>query len=156
MLKEKNLDYLNEVTAADVDGLYFVDYILHNPDTKWILSPFMDARDIAIRFATVDTSDITTIRIRSMKDLIVPVNARGLSESDCHCFNIRFKPRCQRVEWIFGTAYRIDKDFFELHKSGHIYPHHEKGICICDGEDNLPINDCNKVRRVAHICEWSK
>jgi len=153
MFEEHNLDYLDEVKAADVDGLFFVDCTLRDPNPRWVRSPFMDTRDIAIIFATHDPSEISDIRIQSMKDLIVPVNADGLSERDCQCMNIPFEPLCQRVEWIFGSAYRIDKNFYALHKSGHIYPHHEKGIYIPDSEEGLLIVDCSEVGRLVHLCE---
>jgi len=153
MLEEHNLDYLNEVTEADVDGLFFVDYILKNPDPRWVRSPFMDTRDIAIRFATVDTSEIRKIDIRSMKDLIVPVNADGLSENDCQSASIPFEPLCQRVEWIFGSRYRIDKNMLESHKSGRIYPHHEKGMFFPESKDGLLIVDGSEVGRLMDLCE---
>lgn len=145
MFDEHNLDYLDEVTGADVDGLFFVDYILENPGPRWVRSPFMDTRDIAIRFATVDTSEIRKIDIRSLKDLIVPVNADGLSENDCQSASIPFEPLCQRVEWIFGSAYRIDKNMLESHKSGRIYPHHEKGVFMPVSEDGLLIGDQSEI-----------
>jgi len=128
MLKEKNLDYLNEVTAADVDGLFFVDYMLENPDPKWVRSPYMDTRDIGIRFATLDPSGRSEVRIQSLKYLIVPVNADGFSESDCQCKKITFEPLCQRVEWIFGSAYRIDKDSLEWAKEEKMHAGFKKGL----------------------------
>ena len=124
MLEEHKLDYLYEVKAADLDGLFFLDYILENPSKKrWVRQPYVDTRDIAIIFVTHDPSEISDVRIQSMKDLIVPVNADGVSERDCQCMNIPFEPLCQRVEWIFGSVYRIDNDTLRFRKTRGLYPH---------------------------------
>ena len=128
MFEEHNLDYLDEVKAADVDGLFFVDCTLRDPNPRWVRSPFMDTRDIAIIFATHDPSEISDIRIQSMKDLIVPVNADGISENDCQSASIPFEPLCQRVEWIFGSAYRIDKDSLKWAKEEKKHAGFKKGL----------------------------
>jgi hypothetical protein len=148
MLEEMNLDYLNEVTAADVDGLFFVDCILEDPSPRWVRSPYKDTRDIAIIFATHDPSEISKIRIQSMKDLIVPVNPDGQSENDCQSANIPFEPFCQRVEWIFGSAYRIDKDRLKSHRSGKIHPHFEKGLYFPVNDDGVLIVDWSEMRQL--------
>ena len=112
----KQLEYLTEVTPEDVEGLFFLDYCDTQP-VHWIRSPYNTLRDISIKLANLDYTQVERLRVQSLDELILPVNDSGLTRDECDQQGLEFVPECQKVEMIFGESYRITKGMLNKWKN---------------------------------------
>ena len=146
MSKEKNnLEYMTEVSPEELKGLFFVDYMLDMGNiSRWVRSPYVDARDLAIQTACMDWSKVKNYRVQSYEDLVQPVNSDGLTESQCEGRDIEFVPECQKIEYVFGSLYRIERVLFEVHTNNPdlrqnkgLYEGDETGLLVMDAETTV-------------------
>jgi hypothetical protein len=144
-INEKNdLDYINEVSPEELKGLFFMDYQDTN-DVRWVRNPWMDCRDLAICTATMDWSNVENFRVQSYEDLVQPVNEDGFTKYQCESRNIDFVPECQKIEYLFGSRYTIDRDSFELFAdfgsrgrlNKGLYFGSETGLIVTDAEKTI-------------------
>ena len=142
--EKNNLDYITEVSPEELKGLFFMDY-KHTENVRWVREPWMDARDLVIRTATMDWSKMEDFRVQSYEDLVQPVNEDGFTKYQCESRNIDFAPECQKIEWFFGSMYRIERGMFEVCKdrglSGRLekglYFEEQTGLIITDAETTI-------------------
>lgn len=144
--EKNNLDYITEVSPEELKGLFFMDYKSTEP-LRWVRNPWTDARDLAIHTATMDWSNVMDFRVQSYEDLVQPVNEDGFSEYQCESRNINFVPECQKIEYLFGRSYRIDRYTFDYSKDGGksfgdsiekgLYRGCESGLIITDAETTI-------------------
>ena len=127
-INEKNgLDYINEVSPEELKGLFFMDY-QDTDDPRWVRSPWLDSRDLAIHTATMDWSKVEDFRVQSYEDLVEPVNEDGFTKYQCESRNIDFVPECQKIEYLFGSIYTINRHSFERNKDNGLRGRLEKGL----------------------------
>ena len=140
MSKEKNnLEYMTEVSPEELKGMFFVDYKYGELGIRWVREPYVDARDLAIQTACMEWSKVKNYRVQSYEDLVQPVNSDGLTESQCKGRDIEFVPECQKIEYQFGSLYRIERVLFEVHKNNPdlrqnkgLYTGDETGLIVMD------------------------
>ena len=125
--EKNNLDYITEVSPEELKGLFFMDY-KHTENVRWVREPWMDARDLVIHTATMDWSKVKDFRVQSYEDLVQPVNEDGFTKYQCESRNIDFAPECQKIEWFFGSMYRIERGMFEVCKDRGLSGRLEKGL----------------------------
>ena len=139
-INEKNdLDYINEVSPEELKGLFFMDY--HDTDdVRWVRNPWMDCRDLAICTATMDWSKVEDFRVHSYEDLVEPVNEDGFTKYQCESRNIDFVPECQKIEYLFGSIYTINRDLFDVCKDDGLRGRLKKGLYF-GSETGLIVTD---------------
>ena len=137
--EKNNLDYITEVSPEELKGLFFMDYG-ETERVRWVRNPWMDARDLGISTATMDWSKVKEFRVQSYEDLVQPVNDHGVTKYQCESRNIDFVPVCQKIEYIFGANYRIDRRRFKDFKDDGLLGRMEKGLYLGQ-ESGLIVTD---------------
>lgn len=111
----------NEISGDDVRGLFFMDYTYFEGEERaprWVRSPYMDCIDISQRMTKLNFSRVSNFRIHSLEDLIVMVDENGRTEIECLRKNIAFKSARQKIERLFGGAYKVSRKTLDFHTAG--------------------------------------
>ena len=102
-----------EISKQNVSGLFFLDYFYYEGITnapRWIRESSLDEMTLTRHIRRLDFSKVKRLRIQTMEELLEPVNLNGLTRKECEMQNETFLPHCQKIEWQYGTSYKISWD----------------------------------------------
>ena len=105
-----------EISKQDISGLFFLDYFYLEGITnapRWIRESSLDEVTLTQRLRRLDFSKIKRLRIQTMEELLEPVNLKGHTRKVCEMQNETFLSYCQKIEWEYGSIYKISWDDLE-------------------------------------------